>query len=62
MAASQKALALELRAATSLARLFKEEKRTDAARAALAPVLERFAEGRTSGDFVAARALAAELA
>jgi tetratricopeptide (TPR) repeat protein len=62
VAASQKSLVLELRAAASLARLFKEEKRKDAARQALAPVLGRFSEGRASGDLVAARALAAELA
>ena len=61
VASSQKALVLELRAAASLARLLKEEKRKDAAREALAPVLGRFSEGRASGDLVAARALAAEL-
>jgi class 3 adenylate cyclase/tetratricopeptide (TPR) repeat protein len=62
VAASQKSLSLELRAAASLARLRKDEGRRDEARAALAPVLARFGEGRASGDLVAAQALAAELA
>jgi hypothetical protein len=62
VAASQKSLSLELRAAASLARLRKDEGRGDEARAALAPVLARFGEGRATGDLVAAQALAAELA
>ncbi|HEY8234112.1 MAG TPA: protein kinase [Vicinamibacteria bacterium] len=62
VAAGQKALSLELRAAASLARLRKDEGRKDEARAALAPVLGRFGEGRATGDLVAAQALAAELA
>ena len=61
IAASQKALSLELRAATSFARLRKDEGRTEQARAALAPVLARFGEGHATGDVVAARALLAEL-
>ncbi|HKZ30841.1 MAG TPA: protein kinase [Vicinamibacteria bacterium] len=61
IAASQKALSLELRAAASLARLRKDEGRGEAGRAALAPVLARFAEGHATGDLVAARALLAEL-
>ncbi len=61
IAASQKSLSLELRAAASLARLLKDQGRTADARAALAPVLARFAEGHGTGDLVAARALLAEL-
>jgi tetratricopeptide (TPR) repeat protein len=61
IAASQKALSLELRAAASLARLRRDQGRREDARAALAPVLARFAEGRATGDHVAARALLAEL-
>ncbi len=61
IAASQKALSLELRAAASLARVLEDRGRADEARAALAPVLARFGEGHTTGDLVAARALLAEL-
>jgi predicted ATPase len=61
IAASQKALSLELRAAASLARLLKDQGRAADARAALAPLLARFSEGHATGDLVAARALLAEL-
>ena len=61
LAARHKALALELRAALSLSHLLKEAGRTPEASSALAPVVARFAEGHTTGDFVAARALVAEL-
>ncbi len=61
IAASQKALALELRAAASLARLRKDRGRAKDGNAALAAVLARFAEGHATGDLVAARALLAEL-
>ncbi len=61
IAASQKALSLELRAAASLARLLKDQGRATDARAALAPVLARFSEGHATGDLVSARALLAEL-
>ena len=61
IAASQKALSLELRARASLARLWKDEGRREEARGALAPVLARFSEGHATGDLVAARALLAEL-
>jgi predicted ATPase len=57
IAVQQKALALELRAATSLARLRRDEGRAAEARAVLAAVLARFTEGHATGDLVAARAM-----
>jgi serine/threonine protein kinase/tetratricopeptide (TPR) repeat protein len=62
IAAGQKALALELRAATSLARLRRDEGQPAEARARLEPVLARFTEGHATGDLVAARGLLGELA
>ena len=58
----QGALSLELRAASSLARLQSRHGRRDDARQVLAPVLERFREGFATGDVRDARALLAELA
>jgi class 3 adenylate cyclase/tRNA A-37 threonylcarbamoyl transferase component Bud32/tetratricopeptide (TPR) repeat protein len=60
-AARHQALALELRAALSLAHLRRDEGRAPEAASALAPVLARFSEGHATGDLVAARALLAEL-
>jgi predicted ATPase len=57
IAAAQRALALELRAATSLARLCRLAGRPAAAREVVAPVLARFTEGHATGDLIAARAL-----
>ena len=57
IASTQGALALELRAATSLARLCRDAGQMAAAREIVAPVLARFDEGHATGDLVAARAL-----
>ena len=57
IASAQGALALELRAATSLARLCRDAGQMAAAREIVAPVLARFDEGHATGDLVAARAL-----
>jgi TOMM system kinase/cyclase fusion protein len=51
------AKSLELRAATSLARLLRERTRIDEARALLAPVYEWFTEGFTSRDLRDAKAV-----
>ncbi len=47
----------ELRAATSLARLYHRQARTTLARKVLAPVYRRFTEGFKAPDVVAAKAL-----
>jgi predicted ATPase len=47
-ACQQGALSWELRAATSLARLWRDQARSKEARELLAPVYDRFAEGFTS--------------
>jgi len=60
IAARQQALALELRAALSLACLRRDEGRAAEGRALLAPVVARFTEGHATGDLVAVRALLAE--
>ena len=52
----------ELRAATSLARLLHARKRTDEARATLAPALGKFTEGFGLRDLVEARVLLDQLA
>ena len=57
----QEALAWELRAATSLARLLRHERRTDDAQATLQSVIDRVTEGFTSADIKAAKALLDEL-
>lgn len=53
----QGVLSWELRAATSLARLWHSHGRTVEARALLAPVSERFSEGLTTGDLRTAKTL-----
>jgi predicted ATPase/DNA-binding winged helix-turn-helix (wHTH) protein len=53
----QGALSWELPAATSLARLLREEGRADEAAALLAPVYDRFTEGFDTADLRAAKAL-----
>ena len=57
----QGALSWELRAATSLARLWHEQGRTADARALLMPVYDRFTEGFDTADLKAARALSGDL-
>jgi predicted ATPase len=61
MARRQGALSLELRAATSLARLWREQQRVSQARKLLAPVYRRFTEGFETADLVAARTLLASV-
>jgi hypothetical protein len=53
----QGALSWELRAATSLARLWRDQNRTRAAREILAAVYDRFTEGFETADLKAARLL-----
>jgi predicted ATPase len=57
MARHQGALAWELRAATSLARLYHRQDQPIRARKALAPVVRRFTEGFTTTDLVNANVL-----
>ena len=57
----QGALSWELRAATSLARLWRDQNRTKAAREILAPVYDRFTEGFETVDLKAAKALLHDL-
>jgi predicted ATPase len=57
----QGALSWELRAATSLARLWRDEGRTGDARELLFPVYSRFGEGLETADLKAAKALADDL-
>lgn len=61
IARTQKARALELRAATSLARLLGEDGRREDARAVLAPIYGSFDEGLELPDLREARVLLAEL-
>ncbi len=61
-AAGRSALALELRAATSLARLWQSQGRRDEARELLSGVYARFGEGLATVDVTEAGALLAELA
>jgi len=61
MARRQGALSLELRAATSLARRWREQQRVSQARKLLAPVYRRFTEGFETADLVAARTLLASV-
>jgi len=61
IARRQEAKAFELRAATSLARLWQRQGKRDAARALLAPLYAWFTEGFDTGDLVAARKLLDEL-
>jgi predicted ATPase/DNA-binding winged helix-turn-helix (wHTH) protein len=56
----QGALSWELRAATSLARLWRDQARSKEANALLAPVYDRFTEGFTTADLKEAKALLEE--
>jgi predicted ATPase len=60
-ARQQGALSWELRAATSLARLRRNQGRPAEAAALLQPVYDRFTEGFTTSDLKAAKALLDEL-
>jgi predicted ATPase len=53
----QGALSWELRAATSLARMWRDQGRSQEARELLAPVYDRFAEGFESTDLKVAKAM-----
>lgn len=57
----QRALSWELRTATSLARLFRDQSRSSDARGLLAPIHGRFSEGFNTADLAAARQLLFEL-
>ena len=57
VARRQGALSWELRAATSLARLWRGQQRVTQARQLLEPVYRRFTEGFETADLVAAKAL-----
>jgi predicted ATPase len=57
----QGAMSWELRTATSLARLWRDRGRADAARRLLRPVYDRFTEGFETADLKAAEALIAQL-
>jgi len=57
----QGALSWELRAATSLARLWRDQGRTEDAQQLLAPVYDRFTEGFETADLRAAKALIDDL-
>ena len=56
-ASRQSALSWELRAATSLARLWREQSRKEEARELLAPIYARFTEGFETADLRTAKAL-----
>ncbi len=61
IARAQQAKSLELRAATSLARLWRAQAKTKAARELLAPVYNWFTEGFDTPDLKEAKALLDEL-
>jgi predicted ATPase len=61
IARRQQAKSLELRAAMSLARLWQQQGKRDAARELLAPVYGWFTEGFDTADLQEAKALLAEL-
>jgi class 3 adenylate cyclase/tetratricopeptide (TPR) repeat protein len=61
IARRQEARLFELRAATSLARLLRDQGKRAEARAVLAPIYEWFTEGFDTGDLIAAKALLDEL-
>jgi predicted ATPase len=61
LAHHRQARAWELRAATSLARLWQQQGRFEAARAVLAPVYSWFTEGFDTADLKQAKALLDEL-
>ena len=52
---------MELRAATSLARLLRDQRRPAEARALLAPIYDWFTEGFDTRDLISAKALLEEL-
>ncbi len=62
VARRQQAKSLELRAATSLARLWHQQGKTGEARALLAPVYDWFTEGFDTADLKDAKALLDALA
>jgi predicted ATPase len=62
VARKQQAKSWELRAAVSLARLWRDQGRRDAARDLLAPVYNWFTEGFDTRDLKEAKALLEELA
>jgi predicted ATPase len=57
IARQQEALSWELRAATSLGRLLRNQRRPADAIACLQPVYDRFTEGFDTGDLIAAKQL-----
>jgi predicted ATPase len=57
MATSQGAMLWQLRTATSLAALLRDQGDEGAAHGLLAPIYGRFTEGATTRDFIAARTL-----
>lgn len=61
VARRQKALSLELRTGLDLANLWRDASRSEEASALLQGICSRFSEGFNSTDFVAAKALLAEL-
>ena len=61
VARDQQAKSWELRAATSLARLWQQNGRRDEARQLLAPVYEWFTEGFDTADLIEAKALLDQL-
>jgi predicted ATPase len=61
VARRQGALSWELRAATSLARLWRGQQRVSQSRKLLAPVYRRFTEGFETPDLIAAKALLASV-
>jgi len=61
VARRQGALSWELRAATSLARLWRGQQRVNQARKLLGPVYRRFTEGFETADLMAAKALLASV-
>jgi predicted ATPase len=62
VARAQQAKSWELRAAMSIARLWRDQGRSDEARELLAPVYKWFTEGFDTFDLKQAKALLAELA
>jgi predicted ATPase len=60
-ACRQGALSWELRTATSMARFWREQARSDEAIALLTPIYDRFTEGFDTADLTAAKALIEDL-
>jgi predicted ATPase len=60
-ARDQGALSWELRAATSLARLLRNQRRSADAIACLQPIYDRFTEGFSTADLIAAKLLLDDL-